>query len=101
MNDKEEILEAMQSVSKLKMDEQIREVDKKGLWDADLVTVKLGDFAEALSQRVASEEDVGTFIHQTKAWQALHLELIAPILADAKKGIAKALKENFIVIRRG
>ena len=91
MNDKEEILEAMQSVSKLKMDEQIREVDKKGLWDADLVTVKLGDFAEALSQRVVSEEEVKGTI------QRYARDAIAPTY----DGTAKALKENFIVIRRG
>lgn len=93
MNDKEEILEAMQSVSKLKMDEQIREVDKKGLWDADLVTVKLGDFAEALSQRVATEEEL-----KQLAMGHIKLKMSEEVVCEY---IAKALKENFIVIRRG
>lgn len=41
------------------------------------------------------EEKVGTTIHQTRQWQALHLEVQAEILEEVKKGLAQAICSNF------
>lgn len=56
--------------------------------------------AETLKGREASKGEVASAIHQTREWQALHLELIAPILEDAKRGISTALSEQFFMIKR-
>ena len=47
--DVDKMVEIMLNISKAKSKEQIAEVDKKGLWGADLITVELKDFAIALS----------------------------------------------------
>jgi len=46
---------------------------------------------ESKPKRPVSQEMLETVIHQSRAWQALHLELQAEILADVKKHLAKAI----------
>ena len=99
-NDKEEILEILPKKSDMQYNGLCGQPLRTSLRDRNVRNSAISDSAEALSQRVVTESELGTFIHQTRAWQALHLQLISPILADAKRCIAKALKENFIVIKR-
>jgi len=52
-----ELLEIMQSISSKKQEEQIKEVDKKGLWKADLITIELSEFAKAISKRLRGNNE--------------------------------------------
>ena len=46
------------------------------------------DEMDTYLEAIADVEGLGTMIHTTRAWQALHLEVQAEILADVKKHLA-------------
>ena len=46
----EKVYQIMMDISKKKGEEQIAEVDKKGLWNADCITVELRDIAKAIKE---------------------------------------------------
>ncbi len=43
-----------------------------------------------------SKQGIENVIHNTREWQALHLEVQAEILENVKKGLAKAIKEYYL-----
>ena len=45
-------------------------------------------------EAIADVEGLGTMIHTTRAWQALHLEVQAEILVDVKKHLAVAISKR-------
>jgi len=49
------------------------------------------DYLSGRLAEVASEDEVASIIHRTREWQALHLEVVADILENVKKGLAHAL----------
>ena len=53
----ENVYQIMVAFSKKKQEEQIKEVDKKGLWNADLITVELKEYAKALIKELTGEID--------------------------------------------
>lgn len=46
---------------------------------------------ERLKKAVFSEQDLAKTIHKTRSWQALHLELNADILENAKESLAVSI----------
>lgn len=55
MPSEQEIFDAMQKVSNEKQEQQIAEVEKKGLWGADLITIELSELATAIRELMISK----------------------------------------------
>ena len=53
---KEEILQIMLQISHEKQGKQIEEVEKKGIWDSDLITITLEELAKQIYRRIHGED---------------------------------------------
>jgi len=67
MSLQEKIEEIMLEINKKKGVEQIAEVERKGLWDADCISVELSEYAQAIAKyiksKVPKKKEIENIIH--------------------------------------
>jgi len=59
-----------------------------------IISAYKADEMDTYLEAIADVEGLGTMIHTTRAWQALHLEVQAEILVDVKKHLAVAISNR-------